>query len=73
MRGEVKGLKNQWLVRDQNDPDSGYSIQLWETDEDMNAFWKSGKRKELSAILDPFYTNQYTVTPCDVRFALKDN
>jgi hypothetical protein len=25
MRGEVKGLKSQWLVRDQNDRDAGYS------------------------------------------------
>jgi hypothetical protein len=25
-RGEVMGLKVQWLLRDQNDPDAGYSI-----------------------------------------------
>jgi hypothetical protein len=25
IRGEAKGLKNQWLLRDQNDPDAGYS------------------------------------------------
>jgi hypothetical protein len=23
IRGEVKGLKSQWLLRDQNDPDAG--------------------------------------------------
>jgi hypothetical protein len=26
IRGEVKGLKSQWLLRDENDPDAGYAI-----------------------------------------------
>jgi heme-degrading monooxygenase HmoA len=26
IRGDVKGLKGQWLLRDENDPDAGYSI-----------------------------------------------
>jgi heme-degrading monooxygenase HmoA len=72
VRGEIKGLKDQWLVRDQNDPDAGYSIQLWENDEDMHAFWKSNQRKDLGAMLEPFYANQFTVTHCDVKFALRD-
>ena len=33
IRGAAKGLKNQWLLRDQNDPDAGYSISQWESDE----------------------------------------
>ena len=32
LRGDVKGLKNQWLARDQADPDAGYSITLWESE-----------------------------------------
>ena len=38
IRGEAKGLKSQWLLRDQNDPDAGYSISQWESEEDMRAF-----------------------------------
>jgi len=51
LRGDVKGLKNQWLARDRADPDAGYSITLWDTEEDMRAFWDSKKREEAMALL----------------------
>ncbi|MDQ2803768.1 MAG: antibiotic biosynthesis monooxygenase [Pseudomonadota bacterium] len=66
-RGEVKGLKTQWLLRDQNDPDAGYSITLWEHAEDMRAFWDSPKRQEVMSAIQPFFVNQYTTTNCEVR------
>ena len=31
LRGDVKGLKDHWLARDQNEPDAGYSITVWRT------------------------------------------
>ena len=68
MRGEVKGLKSQWLVRDQNDRDAGYSISLWDSDKDMHAFWDSPKRQEAMAVIQPFFANQYTTTNCEVKF-----
>jgi len=71
-REEVKGLHNQWLVRDQRDPDAGYSVSLFESDEDMKAFWSSTIREKAMALLQPFYVNQYTVTDCDVKFAVKE-
>ena len=58
MRGAVKGLKSQWLVRDQNDHDAGYSISLWDSDEDMRAFWDSPKRAAAMAVIQPFFANQ---------------
>jgi len=67
LRGDVKGLKNQWLARDQVDPDAGYSITLWDTEEDMRAFWDSKKREEAMALLRPYFLNQFTVTECEVR------
>ena len=33
LRGDVKGLKDHWLARDQNEPDAGYSITVWENEE----------------------------------------
>ena len=51
LRGDVKGLKNQWLARDQGDPDAGYSITLWDSEADMRAFWDSKKREEAMALL----------------------
>jgi heme-degrading monooxygenase HmoA len=69
IRGEVQGLKGQWLLRDQNDPDAGYSISQWESEADMQAFWDSPKRREAMAVLQPFFVNQFTVTHCTVRVA----
>lgn len=69
-RGEVKGLSNHWLARDQDDADAGYSITLWETEADMNQFWDSDKRKEVMAPLEPFFVNQFTTTHCEVTYAL---
>jgi len=68
-RGEVRGLRDQWLLRDQNDPDAGYSISVWDTEADMRAFWDSKKREEAMALLRPYFLNQFTVTHCEVRFS----
>ena len=69
IRGEVKGLKGQWLLRDQNDPDAGYSISQWDNEEDMRAFWDSPKRREAMSVLQPFFVNQFTITHCTVQVA----
>ena len=69
-RGNLKGLKNHWLARDQNDPDAGYSITLWDSEEAMRAFWDSDKRKEIMAPLEPFYVNQFTTTHCEVTYEM---
>lgn len=69
LRGQVKGLRGQWLLRDKNDPDAGYSVSHWDSEEDMRAFWDSPKRAEVMAVLQPFFVNQYTVTNCTVCIA----
>ena len=69
IRGEVKGLRGQWLLQDQNDPDAGYAVSQWESEEDMRAFWDSKKRGEAMALLQPFYVNQFTITNCTVQIA----
>ena len=69
-RGEVKGLKDHWLARDQHDANAGYSITLWSSEADMQAFWDSPKRKAVTDPLEPFYVNQFTTTQCEVKFAL---
>jgi heme-degrading monooxygenase HmoA len=67
---EVKGLRSRWLLRDRNDPDAGYSVSLWESEADMQAFWESPARREGMALIQPFFANQYTVTQCEVRVAV---
>ena len=67
IRGDAKGLKSQWLLRDQNDPNAGYSISQWESEEDMRAFWDSKRRSDAMAVIQPFFVNQFTITNCEVR------
>ena len=69
-RGEVRGLKDQLLLRDQNDPDAGYSVSLWESEAGMHAYWEDPARAEGVARLQPFFANQYPITHCDVRMAV---
>ena len=69
LRGDVKGLKDHWLARDQNEPDAGYSITVWENEADMRAFWDSKKREDSMALMRPFFLNQFTVTHCEVRLS----
>ena len=72
VRGELKGLKNHCLARDQHDANAGYSITLWDTEANMKLFWDSKKRKEVMAPLEPFYVNQFTTTHCEVKYALHE-
>lgn len=69
-RGDLKGLKNHWLARDQEDLNAGYSITLWDSESDMRSFWDSPKRKQVMGPLEPFYVNQFTTTHCEVRYQL---
>ncbi len=70
-RGDLKGLRNHWLARDQTDPNAGYSITLWDSESDMKSFWDSAKRKQVMAPLEPFYVNQFTTTHCEVRYDMR--
>lgn len=70
IRGELPGLRDHWLARDQADPNAGYSITLWDTEQAMKAFWDSAKRKEVMAPLEQFYVNQFTTTHCEVTYTL---
>jgi heme-degrading monooxygenase HmoA len=69
-RGEVPGLAEHWLARDQHDANAGYSITLWRTETDMKRFWDSNERQAVMAPLEPFYVNQFTTTHCEVRYTL---
>ncbi len=70
VRGNLKGLQHHWLARDQNDPDAGYSITVWDSEAAMKSFWDSPKRKQVMAPLEPFYVNQFTTTHCEVKYDL---
>lgn len=69
-RGELAGLRNHWLARDQQDANAGYSITIWDSEVAMRTFWESPKRREIMAPLEPYYVNQFTTTHCEVKYAM---
>jgi heme-degrading monooxygenase HmoA len=68
-RGDVQGMTDQWLARDEKDPDAGYSISVWASAEEMRGYASSKKSKDALNALQPFFVNQYTVTECDIRYS----
>ncbi len=68
-RGKINGMKSQWLLRDEKDPDAGYSISLWTGADAMRDYAESKASKETLTTLQPFFVNQYTVTACEVRYS----
>ena len=67
--GETKGLMGRWLVRDIEDGNAGFSVSLWDSKEDVQAYEQSGPRQEILAALQPFYVDDFSTHLCEVRIA----
>lgn len=66
----IKGLRGRWLAQDTADKDAGYSVSLWDSAEDMEAYEQSEFfKKEILAPLQPFHINAFTTTRCEVKYA----
>jgi heme-degrading monooxygenase HmoA len=66
---EVKGLRGRWLAQDVNDPDGGFSMSLWDSLEDMQAYEQSAFfQQEALPELQPFFVGEYTTHRCDVKY-----
>jgi heme-degrading monooxygenase HmoA len=67
---DVKGLRGRWLAQDANDPDGGFSVSLWETQADMQAYEQSEAfQKQIRPALQPFFAGEYTTYHCDVKYS----
>lgn len=61
-----KGLKQRYLLRDNDTPDAGYSISLWESAADFEAHMAS---RVAPAEMEQCFVGQYVVNVCDLRGA----
>jgi heme-degrading monooxygenase HmoA len=67
---DIKGLRGRWLARDMADQDAGYSVSLWDSAEDLEAYERSEfYKKEILGPLQPFHINAFTTTRCEVKYA----
>lgn len=67
---DAKGLRGRWLAQDCNDPDGGFSVSLWETQEDLQAYEQSDAfQQSIRPALQPFFAGEYTTYRCDVKYS----
>lgn len=66
----MAGLKARWLIRDLNEPDAGYAVSLWESEEAMRRYSQDPKlSRELTAPVEPFFAGEYTRVLGEVRYS----
>ena len=62
------GLQGRWLLRDSDTNDAGYSMSLWDSAADFEAYAASGAQKNAPQMIECF-VGQYVTTACEVRGA----
>jgi heme-degrading monooxygenase HmoA len=65
----VKGLRGRWLAQDAADKDTGFSVSVWDSLADIQAYEQSALYKEVVAPLQPFFVGEYKTYRCDVKYA----
>ena len=66
---QIKGLRGRWLLQDTEDKDTGFSVSLWESAGEMQAY-EQGElyKKEIAPALQPFFVGDYKTYRCDVKY-----
>lgn len=62
----IEGLEGRILARDAEDPDKGYSISFWESEEAMRAY-ESGPLRDLLPRLEGHFAGEFSTHHCEVR------
>jgi len=65
----IKGLRGRWLLQDTADKDTGFSVSLWETGADLEAYEQSDVyKKEFAPALQPFFVGDFKTYRSDVKY-----
>jgi heme-degrading monooxygenase HmoA len=67
--GAQPGLKGRILFRDINDPDSGFTLSFWETEQDMRNYETSDTMLNLVLpAIEPFLPGEHNTTFVEVLY-----
>ena len=66
--GSVPGLLSRTLARDLDQPDSGYAISLWESEEALATYEGKSSVEELRSSLHSFFVGDFESKICEVRY-----
>jgi len=62
------GMLARWLLRADSDPDLGFSLSLWETQEAMEAYERSDSvRRQILPKLAKFLTSDFVAHHCAIK------
>ena len=65
---DFDGLEDRYLVQDLADPDAGFSITLWDSEEHMRGYRDTKIYKEqVLPLIEPFFVDKYTTTFCKIK------
>ena len=64
----MPGFIGRWLGKDADDPDSGYTVSLWETKEDLDR-WDELSRNTLLPAMEPYFTGEFRISRCEVAIS----
>lgn len=65
----LDGLKARYLIQDATQPDSGFSISVWESEEAMRAYETDKPlRDKLLGQVQEHFTGDFSVQRCRVRY-----
>lgn len=71
--GPQPGLKGRMLLRDKVDPNAGFTISIWETEQDMKNYENSETMKDLVLpAVEPFFTGEYRTNFVEVCYSEVD-
>lgn len=67
------GPARRWLVRDLDEPDAGFAISLFETENDMRRWADDPEARErVKKEMADLYVGDYRVRNCEVRFEMDE-
>jgi heme-degrading monooxygenase HmoA len=67
--GAIPGLKARWLAHDRTDPDWGYSVSVWESEEALRNYEQGSQLRDVvTPALQQFFGGDYTTSHCDVVY-----
>jgi heme-degrading monooxygenase HmoA len=65
--GRPQGLRGRLLVRDTEDPDSGGTVSLWESEADLRSYEQGDLRARVLPILQEHFSGEFHTHCCEVR------
>lgn len=64
---DIPGLRGRLLAQDGEGSDSGLTISLWDSLEELEAYEQGPMKEQLLPALRPFFADDYSVTRAEVR------